>query len=147
MANTVSNKVICPYCDRNCRLYRGSELFPLRISLRDRHYWYCFMCDALCECHGLTTVPRGTAAKPELRDLRRVARQWMKNVQEKHNWTGAALRRWLTDVTGIDPARFDVDSLRDHDVQRITDICKAQAILYDKYGVEAKARLLPSDFE
>lgn len=60
----------CPYCKREAKLVKGSEIYCGRKHLADKNYWECLPCDAHVGCHGDSEIPLGTLANQELRLMR-----------------------------------------------------------------------------
>ena len=63
-------KVDCTYCGEPAVLKRGKEVYDRLPHLAQKKFWVCEPCDARVGCHMDTTIPLGTLATAELRQLR-----------------------------------------------------------------------------
>jgi len=67
------DEIFCPYCDKPATLVTGEIIYPHRLDLYEKQFWYCELCNAYVGCHGLTSMPLGTMANADLRSWRKAA--------------------------------------------------------------------------
>lgn len=60
----------CPYCQAMAMRTTGATIYPHRLDLADKVFYWCPPCDAYVGTHATTGEPLGTLANANLRRLR-----------------------------------------------------------------------------
>jgi hypothetical protein len=117
-------KVVCPYCDRDAELVKGTVIYPHRQDLYSRNFWHCAACDAYVGTHRknrklkFTGIePLGRLANKELRTMKVAIHAAFDPLWESGEMTRLGAYTWLAQEIGIEFAAchiglFDLDQCR-----------------------------------
>jgi hypothetical protein len=94
-------QVICPYCNKVCKLVTGDSLYRGRQDLSKKKFYWCSPCSAHVGCHPGSDRPLGSPADPELRQLRQSAHQAFDVLWKKEGWARGSAYKWLAAEIGI----------------------------------------------
>lgn len=74
--------IVCPYCNCECELVSGEEVYPHRQDLAHLQFFLCRPCWAYCGTHR-NGKPLGTPANGKLRKLRQTAHSVLDPIWKK----------------------------------------------------------------
>lgn len=63
----------CPYCKAKAMRTTGATIYPHRLDLADKVFYWCPPCEAYVGTHAMTGEPLGALANAKLRKLRNAA--------------------------------------------------------------------------
>lgn len=111
-------KVICPYCGEDAYRVPGTEIYPHRPDLADKHFWLCSPCNAYVGCHRNSDKPLGRLANQELRRWKRRAHEAFDPLWKYERMSRAEAYRKLAEAMKITPdichiGMFDVEQCQD----------------------------------
>lgn len=88
--------VICPYCNNNALLAKGSQIYLKSDYFKDnKYYWICHVCEAWTGCHKNSGRPLGTPAKSNLRELRKKVHLKFDHYWKKEKMSRNEAYLWL----------------------------------------------------
>jgi len=116
-------KLLCPYCNRDAELVKGTVIYPHRRDLAVKNFWRCNPCGAHVGCHdrgvgqGNGDKPLGRLANAELRHWKQRAHSAFDPLWKARHMQRKEAYRWLAERMGIAVQNchigmFDVDGCR-----------------------------------
>jgi len=116
-------QVLCNYCGNAAQLHPGSDVYPNREDLAQRHFWVCWPCDAWVGCHkgGDGQQPFGSLANEELRSARISAHAAFDPLWRDGEMTKEAAYDWLAAATGIPRPSCHIGLMDVNECRRVRD--------------------------
>ncbi|MGF7131966.1 hypothetical protein P3T40_003449 [Paraburkholderia sp. EB58] len=117
-------RVVCPYCDRDAVLVKGTVIYPHRQDLYARNFWHCASCDAYVGTHRRNRKlklngdePLGRLANRELRKAKVATHAAFDPLWVSGAMTRQAAYEWLAGAIGVSSdnchiGMFDLDACR-----------------------------------
>lgn len=119
--------IICPYCGTPLVIMKGERIpYPDRKYKLDGYYWLCFPCQAWVGCHRGTGRPLGTAAKSNLRKLRKRVHLRFDPLWKNKLMTRTDAYKWLAEILEIPVYECHTGYFRE-------ELCIKTLQLMDKY--------------
>jgi len=120
----VSERLTCPYCDRDAKLVRGNVIYPHRPDLAPKWFYQCVPCDAYVGCHPKTTTPLGRPANARLRRARNAAHAAFDPL-----WRSGEMRRteayaWLSEAIGLSRSNCHVGMMDEAQCAAVVAACR-----------------------
>ena len=91
------NVVHCDYCGKPALFVGGLIIYPHRLDLRSKVFYYCEPCQAWVGCHPNTAVPLGRLANAELRSAKMAAHAAFDPLWRAGGQTRSSADDWAAD--------------------------------------------------
>ena len=119
----MSERLICPYCNRDSILVRGNVIYKHRPDLASKWFYQCVPCGAYVGCHPRTSRPLGLPANARLRKARSAAHAAFDPIWKSGKKTRAEAYRWLAENIGVSNANCHIGMMDEDACAAVVAAC------------------------
>ncbi len=128
-------KVICPYCGEPATLVNGNKVYPHRIDLFEKNFWFCEKDQAWVGCHkpaaegglGDGTAPLGRLADAALRRAKSAAHVAFDPLWKTKIMTRRAAYQWMQREMGLDSVQGHIGMMDEEQCYKLVELVRHRA--------------------